>query len=183
MAIKGKIIAFITGGVLGAGIAMLFAPRSGTETRAILTDKAEELWGEGQELYNQSTEKVKTEAAHVQATASQANDELRAKIESARTAIAEQVAKNAQSARDAINSQVPVTGEKIDQAADVIKGQVGSAARTAKSTTADGAVEKGDPATAAKDVTDTAGAGGGAGEAMTSEAKEAADKAAEANKQ
>ncbi len=133
---QGRKRAFLVGGLLGAGIALLFAPRSGSETRALLTDKAEELWGEGTEFYSHGYEKIKTEAANVQATAAKANDELRAKIENARKVIAEQVAKNAQSARDAINSQVPVAGEKIHQAVDVVKGQIDNAASKLKSTAA-----------------------------------------------
>lgn len=133
---KGRTRAFVFGGLIGAGIALLFAPRSGTETRALITDKAEELWGEGEDLYARGYERIKTEAAHVQTTAAKANDELREKIENARSAIAEQVAKNAQSARDAIDSQVPVAGEKIDQTADVIKGQIDNAASKLKAAAA-----------------------------------------------
>lgn len=134
---RGRFLTFMVGGVIGAGVALLFAPRSGTETRAMLTDKAEELWGEGSERVAQGYEHVKAEAANVQSQAVRANDELRVKIENARSAIAEQVAKNAQNARDTINAQVPVTGEKIDQAVDVVKGQIDNAASKLKTATAD----------------------------------------------
>ena len=125
---QGRCRAFLFGGIIGAGVALLFAPRSGKETRAYLTDKAEELWGEGADLYSQGYEKIKVEAANVQRTAVQANDELREKIENARNAIAEQIAKNAQSARDAIDSQIPLEDDTITQTADVVKGQIDEAA-------------------------------------------------------
>ncbi|MCL2807542.1 MAG: YtxH domain-containing protein [Coriobacteriia bacterium] len=134
---KGKIIAFFVGGAIGATVALLFAPRSGKETRAIITDKAEEVWGEGAQLYAQGFERIKTEAANVQKTAAQANEELRSKIENARTAIAEQIAKNAQTARDAINSRIPLSDDKITQEADVVKGQLDDAAQKVKTAAAD----------------------------------------------
>jgi len=134
---KGRLTAFLVGGVIGAAAALLFAPRSGKETRAFLTDKAEELWGEGADLYSQGFERVKAEAANVQRTAAQANEELKSKIENARSAIAEQIAKNAQSARDAINSQIPLGADKITQEADVVKGQIDDAADKIKSAAAD----------------------------------------------
>lgn len=151
---QGRIRAFLLGGILGAGAALLFAPRSGKDTRALLTDKAEEMWGEGADLYSHGFEKVKSEAANVQKTAAQANDELRTKIENARSAIAEQIAKNAQSARDTINAQMPIAGEKIAQTADVVKGQIENAANKIKSATANLAAkdaEAADAAAAAKE--------------------------------
>jgi len=134
---KGRFTAFLIGGVIGAGVALLFAPRSGKETRAFLADKAEEMWGEGADFYSQNFERVKAEAANVQRTAVQANEELRAKIENARSAIAEQIAKNAQSAREAINAQIPLGADKITQEADVVQGQIDNAADSIKSAAAD----------------------------------------------
>jgi gas vesicle protein len=37
------LIAFAAGAIVGAGIALLYAPQSGEETRRMLADKAEEL--------------------------------------------------------------------------------------------------------------------------------------------
>ncbi len=37
------LIAFAVGALLGAGVALLYAPRSGKETREILADKSREL--------------------------------------------------------------------------------------------------------------------------------------------
>lgn len=134
---QGRISSFIVGGIIGAGVALLFAPRAGKETRAFFIDKAEDLWGEGSDLYSQGYEKIKTQAANVQKSATQANDELKTKIENARNAIADQIAKNAQSARDAINSRIPIGADKIDEEADIIKGHIDNAADTIKSVAAD----------------------------------------------
>jgi hypothetical protein len=75
---------------------------------------------------------------------SQKSDELRAKIDNARTLIAEQVAKNAAAARDAINDKVPVAAEKINQAVDVVRGQLDNAANALRNKAAEIAVEDGE---------------------------------------
>ena len=41
-----KVTSFIIGGLVGAGIAMLFAPKPGEQTRAIVAEKANAVWGE-----------------------------------------------------------------------------------------------------------------------------------------
>ncbi|MCL1891156.1 MAG: YtxH domain-containing protein [Coriobacteriia bacterium] len=136
----------IVGGAIGAALALLYAPRRGDETRAIVADKVDEIWGQGQEFYSQGYTKIQEgitaaqpvidkvqEGIHAaQPVIAKKNDELREKIESARSVIADQVAKNAAAARDTINDKVPVASEKINQAVDVVKGQIDAAAKGAK---------------------------------------------------
>lgn len=50
--------AFIVGGLIGAGIALLYAPRPGVETRAMVSDKVNETWGEAQEFGAQASANV-----------------------------------------------------------------------------------------------------------------------------
>ena len=50
-----KLGAFLAGGLAGAVIALLYAPRSGQETRAMVTDKMNNAWGEAQELGAQAS--------------------------------------------------------------------------------------------------------------------------------
>lgn len=124
----GKIGSFLLGGAIGAGVALLLAPRSGEESRALVAEKADEYWGKGQTLYGQGKVRVQEGVASVQPAVAQKSDELRDKIENARTLIAEQVAKNAAAARDVINDKVPVAAENIKQAADVVRGHLDTAA-------------------------------------------------------
>ena len=49
-----KFGAFLAGGLAGAVVALLYAPRSGQETRAMVTDKMSAAWGEAQELGSQA---------------------------------------------------------------------------------------------------------------------------------
>ncbi|MDR0347850.1 MAG: YtxH domain-containing protein [Coriobacteriales bacterium] len=124
----GRLGCFLLGGAVGAGIALLFAPRSGEETRALVAEKADEYWGRGQVWYDQGKTRIQDGIAGVQPAITRTGDELRDKIESARTLIAEQVARNAAAARDIINDKVPAASEKINQVADVVRGRIDTAA-------------------------------------------------------
>ena len=44
----GRLGTFIIGGIVGAAAALLYAPRTGEETRAYVADKANEAWGNAQ---------------------------------------------------------------------------------------------------------------------------------------
>ena len=48
-----KLGIFLAGGLAGAAVALLVAPRSGRETRALVADTVNEAWGEAQELGSQ----------------------------------------------------------------------------------------------------------------------------------
>lgn len=58
--------AFVLGGVIGAAVALLYAPRAGVETRAMVADRANAAWGDardfgaraqvrGQEIYENAS--------------------------------------------------------------------------------------------------------------------------------
>jgi gas vesicle protein len=139
----GRFGSFLLGGAIGAGIALLLAPRSGEETRALVAEKADEYWGRGQTWYDQGKTRFQEGVAGVQPAINRTGDELRDKIDNARTLIAEQVAKNAAAARDVINDKVPVAAERITQTVDVVRGHIDSAASKLKSKTITAAEEDG----------------------------------------
>ena len=132
----GKVGSFLLGGLVGAGVALILAPRSGEETRALIAEKADDYWGKGQAFYDQGKTYVRETVASAQPTINKKSDELRQKIDNARALIAEQVAKNASAAREVINEKVPVAADAINQAADVVRGQIGNAADRLKGKTA-----------------------------------------------
>ena len=45
-----KLGIFLAGGAVGAAIALLYAPRTGVETRALVAEKANEAWGQAQDF-------------------------------------------------------------------------------------------------------------------------------------
>ena len=124
----GKLRSFLFGGAVGVVVGIFVAPRSGEETRAMVADKVDEYWGKGQEFYTRGVTRVQSGVAGIQPTVTQRSDELREKIESARNLIADQVAKNAATARDVINDKIPVAAEKVSSAVDVARTQIDNAA-------------------------------------------------------
>lgn len=51
------IVAFLTGGLIGGVLALLFAPQAGTETRKLIKDKTGDLVKKGEELYDEARSK------------------------------------------------------------------------------------------------------------------------------
>ena len=49
---SGLLVAFLVGGAIGTVAALLYAPRSGEETRAIVADKVDDLLGQGTPVYS-----------------------------------------------------------------------------------------------------------------------------------
>ena len=148
-----KVGTFLIGGLVGAAVALLYAPRSGYETRAMVTDKMNAAWGEaqelgaqasdkaqqvyqdatskGQELYGAASARVQEAADNIKPVFSEKNDDLREKIEAARQRIAAQVAKNAEQAHDAVSDKIPVAADNAHEAVDNVADKAKEAADTA----------------------------------------------------
>lgn len=86
---------FLLGGIIGAGLGILFAPRSGAETREYLSDKALEYWERADEAYEVGRERAlefyeagverATEVVEVgREKAAVATDQLRHKLDATR---------------------------------------------------------------------------------------------------
>lgn len=92
---------FILGAATGAVAALLFAPRSGKETRQLLTDKIEDVADRAPESVRSAAEPIIDAAedaySKVSAKGAQAKpetDDIKAKIAQARDALAEQITRN-----------------------------------------------------------------------------------------
>lgn len=114
----GKISSFITGAAIGFAAALLLAPRTGEESRAFVTEKANAIVDEAKDfasglpgsatsafkgVCDKGAAAVKGAPAKANGTASKAapadSDELREKIEAARKRIAAQVMENAEQSK------------------------------------------------------------------------------------
>jgi gas vesicle protein len=131
----GRIAAFVIGGLVGAGIMAATAPKSGKETRKQVVDAfnevkdqavaanaeggvaqvatefaekgksiASDVMAGGQEAVAAATARVQDAAADITGTAD--TDDLKKKIEEARSRIVDQVMKNAKDSHEAVDGTV-----------------------------------------------------------------------------
>jgi gas vesicle protein len=75
-AAKPIIGGFLVGSVIGVATALLFAPRSGEETRAEIRDKAVELRDRTTETVNQTVSQAKSKASELKDTVREKAEEL-----------------------------------------------------------------------------------------------------------
>jgi gas vesicle protein len=109
--------AFLLGGLMGAILGLLFAPRSGAETREMLSERANEYWGQAEEMYAAGKERIGEAVDTGMNTAGEKSEELRAKINEARSRLQEQVVKSTEVAKDKLNETAPAVKDTIDKAA------------------------------------------------------------------
>ncbi len=149
-----KIGPFIVGAMIGAGAALLFAPKTGEQTRAFVTEKANAVAGEAkdfgagfpgsaQDLLRAAQEKgqgfVSGAQARVKEVAGQPaevdSDDLRQKIEAARQRIAAQVMENAEQSQavdvDAAKEAVVEAAAAVEEKAEDIAASAKHAAEAA----------------------------------------------------
>ena len=145
--------AFLLGGLIGAVLGLLFAPRSGKETRDMIAERAEDYWGQGVEVYNTGKDKAVEVYSVGKEKVGESTEQLRAKIDDARGRLQETVAKSAEGAKGKIDEVVPVAKDAVDKAAEKTKGGIDVAGAKASDTL--GAVaEKAKPAPVAEAVVD-----------------------------
>ena len=124
--------AFMLGGLIGAALGLLFAPRSGKEMRELIAERGGEYWGDAGEFYVAGKEKVTDVVTDAQQTASEKGEQLRSKIDEARSRLQDQVARSATTAKDKLADTTPVVVDAVNKAADAAKTGVGAAADVAK---------------------------------------------------
>ena len=110
----GKGFAFVTGAAVGAVagtiIGLLVAPRSGSETRAMAADMANDAWDSARDMYEQGVDQARAAATDFGPMMDAKTDELRAKVDLAR----ERMDQLRESLNDAI------AGGNVTPAADVV---------------------------------------------------------------
>lgn len=108
------LVGFVVGGLTGAVVALLFAPQSGEETRALIKDKSIEL----RDQASQSAEEVLARAEAVAAEARQRAEEL---TKEARQR-AEELSKEARQRATELASEVRERGKGAIEAVRKPKG-------------------------------------------------------------
>lgn len=75
------LVGFVVGGLSGAIVALLFAPQSGEETRALIKDKSIELRDKAQMTAEEALARAEQLAADARARAEELTNEARARAE------------------------------------------------------------------------------------------------------
>jgi len=126
MSKSGSISTFILGGLVGAAIGVLFAPRPGYETREILVDRALDYYENVDVLYDNASDRAVELYSTSRDVAMDATEQVRAKIEAARARLMEEVEAATEKAKeevaelpDAVEVDVEVVEEKPKAAAKV----------------------------------------------------------------
>ncbi len=119
--------AFLLGGVVGAVVGLLFAPRSGKENREFIAAKAKDYWGEGMEFYDTAHEKVAEVYETGREKATETADELRVKIDAARDRLRSQVETVSSQAKDKVVEYAPVAKETVHKVGEAVKTGVETA--------------------------------------------------------
>lgn len=96
------LVGFIVGGLSGAVVALLFAPQSGEETRALIKDKSIELRDRAQQTAEEALARAEATAAEARARA----DELARQLKERGQTVYEDVRERGKSAVEAARSKV-----------------------------------------------------------------------------
>ena len=96
------LVGFIVGGLSGAVVALLFAPQTGEETRALIKDKSIELRDKAQQTAEEALARAEATAQEARARA----DELAHQLKERGQAAYEDVRERGKSAVDAARSKI-----------------------------------------------------------------------------
>ncbi|HET6595693.1 MAG TPA: YtxH domain-containing protein [Anaerolineales bacterium] len=107
------LVGFIVGGLSGAVVALLFAPQSGDETRALIRDKSIELRDKAQISAEEAIARAEAAAADARARA----DDLARQLRERGQVVVDDVRERGKSAVESVRSKVSRTGDSSETAA------------------------------------------------------------------
>lgn len=113
--------AFLLGGLIGASLGLLFAPRSGRETREMLMEKGEGILDQGKDIYENGRERLVEAVESGKAVADERTAELRTKVEEVRDRLKDQVSDASVTAKVKVAEFKTEAEKGIDRGAEAAK--------------------------------------------------------------
>ena len=110
-----RIWSFVVGGLMGAAIGVLYAPRSGKESREQLSAWADEYVEQGREGLENQRDRVLKAVDNGREVVYQKSEELKAKIDEAKERLKEQVDMASESAREKVSEAISKAREMTDR--------------------------------------------------------------------
>jgi gas vesicle protein len=107
------LVGFIVGGLSGAVVALLFAPQTGEETRALIKDKSIELRDKAQISAEEAIARAEAAAAEARARA----DELARQLRERGQGVVDDVRERGMTAVDAVRSKIKRSDETSETTA------------------------------------------------------------------
>lgn len=101
---SGRLSSFVWGGLMGLAVGVLYAPKSGKETRNDLKKRADEYLEQGMEEYEAQKDRVLEAVEMGRQAAVDTSEDLKGKIQETRDKLKAQVDAAAESAKEKINT-------------------------------------------------------------------------------
>ena len=101
---SGRLSSFVWGGLIGLAVGVLYAPKSGKETRDELKKRADEYLEQGLEEYEVQKDRVLEAVEMGRQTAVDTSEDLKNKIQETRDKLKAQVDAAAETAKEKINA-------------------------------------------------------------------------------
>ena len=111
---RGRFWSFVAGGLVGTVIGMLYAPKSGKETRDDLKDLFDEYVEQGRENYEAQRERVLKAVDSGKEAVQQKSDEIKIKLEEAKERLKDQVDQATESAKEKVNDSLKKAKEATE---------------------------------------------------------------------
>jgi len=112
----GNISTFILGGLVGAALGVLFAPRPGYETREMIVDRALDYYDNVDSFYDNASDRAVELYSTSRDVAIDATEQVRAKIEVARARLMAEV--------EAVSGKAEAEDDVAEQVAEVVAEEV-----------------------------------------------------------